>query len=142
MSRIVDCARSWLDTPYHHMERQKGVGVDCAGLVIGVARELGVVAPDFDVPPYPRAADGLTLLAHCRTYMSRVPKVEMAPGHVLVIEWGDGVPHHMGIVGDYRHGGLSFIHAEGYRQKRVIETRLTFTNSMRFVAAFRIPEAA
>ena len=38
MNDIVTEARTWVRTPYHHQARLKGVGVDCAGLVIGVAR--------------------------------------------------------------------------------------------------------
>lgn len=134
---IVACARQWIGTPYHHAERRKGIATDCAGLVIGVARELGLVAPDFDVPAYDRIPDGVTLLKQCDQYMTRIG--DMKPGDVAVIEWGDGIPHHMGIVGDYRHGGLSLIHAEGLKQKRVIETRLMFTSAMRLAAAYRLP---
>ena len=46
---VVAAALAWTDTPFHHQARLKGVGVDCVGLVIGVARELGLIAPDFDV---------------------------------------------------------------------------------------------
>ena len=37
---VVRMARTWLGTPYHHQGRVKGAGVDCGGLVIGVARFL------------------------------------------------------------------------------------------------------
>ncbi len=37
-SDVVRTARTWLGTPYHHQGRLKGVGVDCAGLLIGVAQ--------------------------------------------------------------------------------------------------------
>jgi cell wall-associated NlpC family hydrolase len=63
-SAIVTAARSWLGTPYRHQHRERGVGVDCAGLVIGVARQLGIVPADFDVNGYSRQPDG-SLLAHC-----------------------------------------------------------------------------
>lgn len=49
--RVVQVARSWIATPYHHMAMVKGVGVDCAMLVIAVFREAGVVSPE-DVQPY------------------------------------------------------------------------------------------
>jgi hypothetical protein len=41
-------------------------------------------------------------------------------------------------LGDYRHGGLSIIHAAGLTG-RVIETRLMFTEQMKYVAAFALP---
>lgn len=40
--QIVAEARTWLDTPFHHQGRLKGIGVDCAGVPIGVARALGL----------------------------------------------------------------------------------------------------
>jgi hypothetical protein len=55
------------------------------------------------------------------------------------VRWGTR-PHHMGVVGDWRHGGLSMIHAENWKHKKVVEHRLCFTdNAMEFVAAFRLP---
>jgi cell wall-associated NlpC family hydrolase len=40
---IVAEAKTWLGTPFVHQGRQKGVGVDCIGLTIGVAMALGIV---------------------------------------------------------------------------------------------------
>jgi len=31
---LIDEARTWLGTPYHHQPRVKGVGVDCAMLTM------------------------------------------------------------------------------------------------------------
>lgn len=48
-------ARRWIDTPYHHEGRQRGASCDCIGLVIGVARGLGLACPsDRDLPRYTR----------------------------------------------------------------------------------------
>jgi cell wall-associated NlpC family hydrolase len=41
--RVVEVARTWLRTPYHHQGRVKGVGVDCATLLAEVACEAGLV---------------------------------------------------------------------------------------------------
>lgn len=38
--RIVAEARSWIGTPFAHQGRKKGQGVDCLGLLIGVAAAL------------------------------------------------------------------------------------------------------
>lgn len=50
---IVTEARSWLGTPYHHGASLKGVGVDCIGLLIGIARNVGMLPPDWQPAPYP-----------------------------------------------------------------------------------------
>lgn len=134
---VVAAARQWADTPFHHQARLKGVGVDCVGLVIGVARELGLIAPDFDVVGYPRVPDGTSLMALAATHMQAIERNSMQPGDVVVVSF-DRDPQHLGILGDYRHGGLSIIHAAGLTG-RVIETRLMFTEQMKFVAAFALP---
>ena len=48
---VVAAARSWIATPYHHMADVKGVGVDCAMILVRVYVDLGLVEP-FDPRPY------------------------------------------------------------------------------------------
>lgn len=134
---VIAAARQWIDTPFHHQARLKGVGVDCVGLVIGVARELGLIAPDFDVVGYPRVPDGTSLMELAATHMTPIDRAAMQPGDVVVVSF-DRDPQHLGILGDYRHGGLSIIHAAGLTG-RVIETRLMFSEQMKYVAAFALP---
>jgi hypothetical protein len=43
---VVDAARSWLKTPYHHQARVKGHGVDCAQIIAAFV-EAGCIE-DFD----------------------------------------------------------------------------------------------
>lgn len=45
--RLIEEARSWLGTPYHHRARVKGAGVDCGQLVIASHVDSGLVE-DFD----------------------------------------------------------------------------------------------
>lgn len=138
-AEVVACARTWLGTPFHHAERQKGLGVDCAGLLIGVARELGLVAPEFDLPAYAPTPDGHTMLEWCDLHMTRVSQEAMQPGDVVVLIT-DVHPQHLGILGDYRHGGLSLIHAANNTGIGwVVETRLMFSRVQRFVAAYALP---
>lgn len=135
---IVKTAREWLGTPFHHQARVKGVGVDCVGLLIGVARELKLVPECFDIGDYPRTPDGRSLMHLARTHMVELDRAAMQPGDVVVVSF-DKDPQHFGILADYRHGGLSIIHAAGGGgHDRVIETRLMFSRAMTFVAAFEL----
>lgn len=136
---VVAEAREWLDTPYEHQRRTKGKACDCLGLVIGVARRLGLVVPGFDVNGYARVPDGKSLIAECDRYMFRIRNTAMRPGHVIVIRW-ELDPAHMGIVGDYA-GGLSIIHALGTTdgKGRVVEHRLNSTNRRRVVQTYALP---
>ena len=129
-------ARAWLGTKWTHQHRAKGLAVDCAGLIIGVARELRIVAADFDVQGYSRQPDG-TLIDQCDHWMRRIAKTAMQPGDVLVLAIEED-PMHMGIVADYRHGGLSLIHASS-TAGRVVEHRLMFARNLRFRAAYALP---
>ena len=50
---VVAAARAWVGTPYHHAADVKGVGVDCAMILVRVFCDLGLVPP-FDPRPYVR----------------------------------------------------------------------------------------
>lgn len=140
-AEVVAAARGWIGTPFHHQGRMRGVGVDCAGLVICVGHQLGLFEPRFDVEGYPRVPDG-TLVSHCDEHMQRVPREAMQPGDVVVVTW-DHEPMHLGILGDYLYGGLSIIHAlerAGRHNGRVCEMRLLFTaHAMTYVCSYALP---
>lgn len=136
---VVRVARSYIDTPFHHMARLPGVGLDCAGVLICASRELGLVASDFDLPAYTPTPDGRTMLEWCDKYMTRIEQSAMQPGDAIVLIT-DVHPQHLGILGDYLHGGFSIIHAaNSATPPRVIETRLMFSRVQRFVAAYSLP---
>jgi cell wall-associated NlpC family hydrolase len=140
---VVRVARSYLGTPYAHMGRKPGVGLDCAGVLICVGRDLGLVPPDFDVPAYSPNPDGHSLIDWCEQHLGpRVAQEALEPGIALIVK-AQVHPQHLGILGDYAHGGLSIIHsALNAQPPRVIETRLMFSRTMQFVAAFALPGVA
>lgn len=142
-SDVVLAARSYLDTPYHHMGRWPGIGVDCAGLIICVGRDLGLVPADFDVPSYKAQPDGVSMLQWCDEHMGgAVAESDLLPGHVIVVK-SSVRPQHLAILGDYVNGGLSIIHAAvNATPPRVIETRLMFSRTLAFVAGYRMPGVA
>lgn len=49
---VIESARGWLRTPWHHRARIKGAGVDCAQLLIAVYSEAGLI-DEFDTGDYP-----------------------------------------------------------------------------------------
>lgn len=140
---IVAAARGLLGTPYAEHQRTPGVGIDCAGVPIVVARMCGLKAQDFDINGYSLHPNG-RLLEYCREHLDDVPRADMGPGHVLVVSWGKGEAQHFGIVAEHQHypGHMSLIHAEAFTHRRVIETRLVFTAHTRFVAAWAFPGVA
>ena len=134
-NQIVEAARRCMDTPYHHQGRKVGVGLDCVGLVVRVGRAVRALGDGFDVRGYSRVPDGFSLMHHLDEQLDTIDRADMCPGDVICVAF-DGYPQHIGVLGDYAHGGLSIIHASS-SAGRVIETRLLFSAAMRFVAAFR-----
>lgn len=135
---IANCARTYIDTPYQHQARLKGVAIDCVGLIIEVAKELDYVPKEFNYSNYSRVPDGKLLIERLENHMIPVSQQEMQVGDVICISFSRH-PQHVGILGDYRHGGFSIIHA-AMPPGRVIETRLLFGNLMQFKGAYRFPE--
>lgn len=135
MNKTVEIARSYVNTPYHHQGRLKYHGVDCVGLLVCVAREVGYIDENWDILGYDSQPDGISLMKYMREVFSEIPKEEMQPGDFISVSF-DKYPQHVGILGDYKYGGLSLIHASGKHMK-VVETRLLFTDNMKFEGAFR-----
>lgn len=136
---VVAAARAELDTAWMHQARLPGVALDCAGLVIVTAKRLGLLPDQWEIADYGRLPDG-TLLDRCDAHMQRIGALELGAVVVVAIT---GEPQHMGIVGDYRHGGWSLIHAaSNARPGRVIETRLMWHRAQQLRAVYRLPGVA
>ena len=111
--QIVESARLWLGTPWRHQHRARGQACDCAGLLIGIASELGL-AEHIEIPAYGRHPSAGTLLALCRQYMDEISIGEAQPADVLVLAWSDQ-PGHLAMVSD-----RGIIHAH-ISARRVVE---------------------
>lgn len=99
--RILDAARGWIGTPFHHRASIKGVGTDCLGLVRGVWRELygGEPEPLPDYAPDWAGATGReTMLEAARRHLTPVDTPQ--PGDVLLFRLRPhGPAAHAGILG-------------------------------------------
>jgi cell wall-associated NlpC family hydrolase len=109
--------------------------VDCVGLVIGVARDLGLA--DVQIADYPRTPQASRLMTECRQHMRPLALASVQPGDVLLMRFRRE-PQHVAVAADYVHGGLSIVHAyEG--AGAVVEHRLDDAWLARVVASFSIP---
>ena len=108
-ARVVAAARAWVGTPYLHAADIKGVGVDCAMILVRVFCDLDLV-PSFDPRPYVKDwmlhRDDERYLGFLFDRARPVPSPE--PGDVIVFRIGRCFAHG-GIVtsGD----PLTFVHA-------------------------------
>jgi len=143
---IVECARGWLGTRFHHQGRVKKSaghkgGVDCLGLLVGVAAELdlrsitGMPLAHADEVDYSHHPDSARLQKHLSYFLRTIPSDEIAAGDVLLLKIENN-PQHLGIV-TARPDGLGVIHA--YAPARsVVEHTLDRYWLGCIAAAFRI----
>lgn len=116
---IIDAARTFLGTPFHHQGRAKGAGIDCIGLLVGAASEAGIAIQDrIDYPRQPIPAE---LLADLAANLDPVESMEPSVADVLVFwiadEW---TPQHVGLATD-----VGMIHAWAGGRQRVQEHGMT-----------------
>lgn len=131
---IVDQARTWLGTKYHHQGRLKKSakgdgGVDCIGLVIGVTRELKISdgegnslvnADEVNYSMYPERG---RLVSAIQQHLRRMPVERMRVGDVLLFKTFRD-PQHVGLLSDYPSGGVGLIHCNSSAGK-VVEQPLS-----------------
>lgn len=134
---IVAEARRWLGTPFHHQGRLIDVGADCAGLIIGVARGLGLSG--YDIDGYARQPDGGTLREECDREMTRVAPGGVKPGDVLLMRLGRD-PQHLAIVTAAREGQpTAMIHVHSEPPSVCVEHSLDARWRRRVIQIYRLP---
>lgn len=132
--RILMAARECLGTPFRHQGRVPGVGLDCAGVAVHVARRLGLAVQD--VSGYgPTPAHGqLEAALDRQPALRRVEPVDRRPGDLLVLHFG-GDPQHLAVLTD----GETIIHA--YESVGICcEHRLSRAWASRIVRVYRFTE--
>ena len=102
---IINAARQCLGTRFRHQGRIAGVGIDCAGVAIHVARQIG--AGHLDVSGYGRTpANGqLEQSLDIQPCLERVTLADRAPGDLLLMRFARD-PQHLAIC-----AGETIIHA-------------------------------
>lgn len=114
---IVTAARRHMNAPWRHRGR-KASGMDCAGLLVLVAEEVGHEVTDEQ--GYSRLPDKERFVDHLKAQFQLVRPKPLKPGMIVVLR--DGIlPCHTGILGEL-HGRLSLIHASAARRMVVEET--------------------
>ncbi len=124
---VVAAARSYLGVRWHHQGRNRA-GLDCVGLVVVVAQELGLST--YDPQDYGRTPDAVQMRAQLAAHLD--PRRTPAPGDVILLRY-DRFPLHMGIASEL-NGELAIVHAFA-TMRRVVEHRLDATWLARVVSA-------
>lgn len=129
---VIASAREWIGTPFRHQGRMKKTrdnkgGVDCLGLLVGVAQECdlhgkaGSLVCSYDTLFYGHLPDGVGLRKGLNAALyEKNTAPEMGDIGLFVI---DGVARHVAFFGDYAGSdSLSLIHAYAPSRK-VVEHR-------------------
>src|SRR5437660_820030 len=122
---IVDKARELLGVRWHHQGRSTA-GIDCVGVPIWIAHELGL--SEFDETGYGRLPEARRLIAGLNTNMDRV-QGEPQMGDVLLMRFQTD-PQHVAIVTD-----LGILHAY-MATRKVVEHSLDDLWRSRVIAAY------
>lgn len=128
---VVAAARRYLGVPFHHAGRVQA-GLDCAGLIIRVGKDLGLLPPGWDFTRYGREPDGSTMRALCDDLLVSAPAGEERTGDVLLFRIRVH-PQHLAIRTD-----RGMIHAHS-SARRVVETGIDPLWQQRLLAAYRFP---
>lgn len=134
MSRLVEIARGYLGTPFHHQGRLPGVGLDCAGVVVCAARELGINV--HDVKGYGRIPTNGMFPAAVEGHCYRIAQADVQPGDLMMFAFRTE-PQHIAIVS--RGEPTMLIHASSDVGK-VVENRLDDTWQKRLRGCYRLRE--
>jgi len=127
-AEIVAAARSYMGVRWHHQGRTRA-GIDCIGLVIAVARDLGLST--YDITGYSRTPDGVALRRVMAEQLVRVD--HMRPGAVLLFSFF-GSPLHAAIVTEPGNMVHAFANA-----RRVVEHRIDAVWRQRLFSVFDYP---
>lgn len=92
---IIAAARSAIGTPFRHQGRTASKALDCAGLVIHVARTVGI--EHADVSGYARRPSGGLLESTLDEQPNLTRVFDMRPGDILLMRFS-GDPQHMAIL--------------------------------------------
>lgn len=117
-NKIIGEARSWLDVRFRHQGRSRIHGVDCAGLIIVVAKALNI--SEFDIADYRREPKRDEFVNHFRNNMIEKNIADRKPGDVILIRDKMFTCH--SVIFNIDQGQEIIIHAFASRKKVVEES--------------------
>ena len=138
---LVAAARGFLGVRFKHQGRDAAEGLDCLGLLLAVAHEVGLHVEDER--RYGSKPDTEFLQQRLEAYLSRITSHEsrITTGDILLLAI-DGRPQHLAMVTDYPVAGeWGIIHAYAPARK-VVEHRLSNDWKQKIAGVYVIPAYA
>lgn len=124
---IVKEARTWLNTPFRHQARLKGVGVDCLGVVIGVCKALKLAEGYDDITNYSRRPNSQKIQAEIIKYGVPINLSDSMPGDIGLFKFTKEPQHFaiftdIGILHAYSDAGKCIEHGfDGIWENRLVQ---------------------
>jgi len=129
---FIEELRKWIGTPFHHQGRWRGLGVDCAGLIVMPLYDLGVVdILKADNRTYQRKAGHKILLERLKLVADEIPREEMELGDIMLFTIYK-YPQHLAV----KSYGNNIIHVT--EEYGVIEEEIDDMWEKRFMGPFRL----
>lgn len=107
-SAVIAEARRWVGTPFRHRHARLDRGVDCVGLVRGVADNLGAIsitAEDWrPFELYSRTPNPEKMGEAMAQFLiaAEVSPLDLAPdAHIAWMQWREGLPMHLGFAATF-----------------------------------------
>ena len=113
---IISEAETWIDTPFKHQGRLKGIGVDCYGLIVEIARHFNIT--NYREANYGRVPQPRLMWKELRTQMCESNLTNAKPGYVFFMAFNKQ-PMHLAL-----YDGENIIHALS-TAKKCIKQRFT-----------------
>jgi cell wall-associated NlpC family hydrolase len=94
---IILASRQCIGTPFRHQGRMVGIGLDCAGVAVHVAEQLGCGV--VDVNGYGRTPINgqLEITLGSQPFLHQVDNRDSQPGDILLMRFA-GEPQHLAIL--------------------------------------------
>lgn len=121
---LIEEARAWIGTKYHHQQSSKGLGCDCIGLPKGILKLYGCDVSAIPVT-YSRLSNPELMmdLLDKSDLVTRCEDNIFKPARLILFKVHD-LPHHFGIINENCNG---FIHS--HYKYGVMESDFNFWNS-------------
>jgi cell wall-associated NlpC family hydrolase len=130
LQRVIDAAKAWIGTPYHPGARLRGIGVDCAQILVAVYSEAGFI-PAIETGEYSIQVhlhqEDTQYVDTILEWAVEISESEAAPGDLvlykvarafahgaIIAEWPGVIIHAMNRVGVIMSHGTE----EGFLRKR------------------------
>jgi cell wall-associated NlpC family hydrolase len=127
-ANVVAAARRYIGVRWHHQGRSTA-GIDCIGLVVCVARDVGIEAAKHDVRDYDKLPSNGILE---RLLSPHLLPGEGLPGDIMLFRF-NLEPQHLAIVTNY-----GMVHAF-IQAHKVVESRIDDLWRSRLVRTFSFP---